>query len=99
MRGQFGPEYAIVLAPDRFAVRREALRWYYLEGRKRMKQEKGPSPGKTEPGDEDRGSGTNPPLKFPHSGTLRNFQFSHMKIILRLNFLVPAPAFLNELPT
>jgi hypothetical protein len=58
------------LAPDRFAARREALRWYYQEGRKRMKQEKVPSPGKTEPGDVDRGSRANHPLKKEKSPTL-----------------------------
>ncbi|PTN38283.1 integron integrase [Desulfonatronum sp. SC1] len=35
-----------------------------------MKQEKVPSPGKTEPGDDDRGSRTNPPLKKEKSPTL-----------------------------
>ena len=32
------------LAPDRFAVRREALRWYYQKGRKRMMERKGALP-------------------------------------------------------
>lgn len=42
------------LDPDRFAIRQEALRWYSLEGRKRMTEEKASSPEKTVPGEKVR---------------------------------------------
>ena len=58
------------LDPDRFAIRREALRWYYLEGRKRMTVEKASSPKKTLPVEDDQGSRSNPPPKNERKPTL-----------------------------
>ena len=71
------------LAPDLFAIRQDALRWYYLEGRKRMTQARTSSPEITAAGVDDHVSRSNhtstkktnppqPPISEKHrTGTVR----------------------------